>query len=504
MNHLHLSFVEAIETLAAQYGLTVPRQEGQAPQQSNTPLYELMEQAATFYQKQLPQDKIAKDYLLNTRKLSVETIKRFQIGYAPDQWDGLIKQLQQAKSTDMISAGMVIKKEARDGYDRFRHRIMFPIRDRRGRVIAFGGRVMGDDKPKYLNSPETPIFHKSHEMYGLYEALQKNRQLDQLLVVEGYMDVVALAQHDLNFAVATLGTAVTTHHIKRLFQTCQRVVFCFDGDAAGRKAAWRSVEAVLPMLQEEWQMRFMFLPEGEDPDTLVQKEGTEKFLQRLKRAHSLSAFFLRYLSHQADMGTLDGRARFAKLAMDYVKKMSSPIMQNMLTEAIAKTASVDVITLQDGTAKPIEQPSASPKSRQGQAGKASPLRIAIMLLIQNPELAEHCDVALPNNEQPGWKLLSEIIALLKTAPKMTAGAIIEHWRDQPEANTLAKLASAEHIVPEGGLIAEFKDIMKHLGQQPINQQIEVLLGKARQQSITDAEKLQLQALLKERDKVHQG
>lgn len=499
MNFLHVGFLEAVEQLASEAGLELPR-DGGSQQPSLQPLYDLMEKASRFYEKQLQQPSAALEYVSQKRGLGDEVVKTFHIGFAPPGWENLLRAAGKEHRDDLVKAGMAIRKNEQDCYDRFRERVMFPIRDRRGRVVAFGGRVLGDDSPKYLNSPETPIFHKSQELYGLYEVLKAHRKPKQLLVVEGYMDVVALAQAGVDYAVATLGTAITSQHIQRLFRTCNNVTFCLDGDRAGRQAAWRAVEVVLPLLQDEWQLRFIFLPDGEDPDTLVKTEGLEKFTKRVERAHSLSAFFMKYLAHDCDMSALDGRARFAKLAMEHIKKIPSEIIQQMLVEAIAKNASIDVTTLQrmvgGETADASDQPRPANKRR---SGKLTPLRKALVLLVQYPELAQHCPAHLPQIEEQGWRLLHKLLALLKDKPLLTTGAIIEHWRDQADAGIVTKLATYSHIVPEGGLVAEFQDIMLHLKQQGIERHIEQLMGKARQQVISAEERAQLQQLLQQRE-----
>jgi DNA primase len=501
MNYSHLTFVEAIETLAAQAGLRIPYEAGnQEHKNTLDPAYQVMEKVTQFYEKQLPQAERANLYLKEKRSLSQKIIQHFRIGYAPAGWSTLINAIGKENLEPLITAGMLSQKNT-DYYDRFRDRIMFPIRDKRGRIVGFGGRIINDnDTPKYLNSPETPIFHKSQELYGLFEALQKHQKLKQLVVVEGYMDVVALAQHEIDYAVATLGTSITAQHIQRLFQTCNHIIFCFDGDNAGRQAAWRALEVILPVLREEWQIGFMFLPEKEDPDSLIRKESKALFETRITRAHSLSAFFLRYLSHQADMSKLDGRARFAKLAMGYIQKIPSPIIQSMLIEAVAKTASIDMQTLQNMIKDAPVETTTARKSDTLSQGLISPLRKALQLLIQHPELAAHCSTDYFNHTstEPGWALLVKLLKLLQENPKLSTGGILEHWRSEPEeVNILAKLASSGHLVPEKGLVAEFQDILAHLQSFPKEAQINTLLGKLRQQSITDSEKAELQQLLKE-------
>jgi DNA primase len=498
MNYLSLGFPEAVEQLAGEVGLEVPR-DGASNQPSLQPLYDLMEKACRFYEKQLGQNDVASDYVTNKRGLSAEVIERFHVGFAPAGWENLLRAAGKEHRDDLVKAGMAIRKDEQSCYDRFRERVMFPIRDRRGRVVAFGGRVLGDDTPKYLNSPETPVFHKSQELYGLFEVLKIHRKPKQLLVVEGYMDVVALAQAGVDYAVATLGTAITSQHMQRLFKTCNNITFCLDGDRAGRQAAWRAVQVVLPLLQEEWQLKFMFLPEGEDPDTLVKQEGNEKFTKRVERAHNLSAFFMKYLAHDCDMSALDGRARFAKLAVEHIKTIPSAIIQQMLVEAVAKNASIDVTTLQKMIAGEVSEVQTAAPRHKRRAGKLTPLRKALVLLVQHPELAQHCPDHLPNIEETGWQLLHSLLDLLKDKPSLTTGAILEHWRDKPDADIISKLAIYEHIVPEGGLVAEFQDIINYLKQQGIERHIEQLIGKARQQVISAEERAQLQQLLEQRD-----
>lgn len=519
MQYSHLSFIEAIEALATQTGLKIPQEISPHHDHINklTPAYELMEQIALFYEQQLKISEKAMEYVKEKRNLSIQTLQQFNIGYAPPGWNNLLHAVGEQNTELLHTAGMLIKKNDADYYDRFRDRIMFPIRDKRGRIVGFGGRVLrSEDTPKYLNSPETPLFHKSQELYGLYEALKQHSTLKQLVVVEGYMDVVALAQHEIHYAVATLGTAITAQHIQRLFQICPQVIFCLDGDNAGRQAAWRALEVILPVLREEWQVSFMFLPNSEDPDSLIRKEGKNLFETRITRAHPLSAFFLRYLSHQCDMSKLEGRARFAKLAMSYVQKTPSPIIKNLLVEAIAKTASIDIKTLEKilSTEDPTEKNAYKYSGKTiGALNKTpiSPLNKALQLLIQCPDLIQHCPpdfIALKENldlsatSHANFLLMNKLIQVLRNSPHLTTGALLERWREAPEeASILAQFASQPLITPEKGLSTEFQDIMNHLFQQRRQNNIDVLLGKMRQQVITIEEKAKLQQLLKEKNDI---
>ena len=346
MDHDSLDFPQAVEDLAKRAGMDIPREEGgrgRTPRQPvDSPLYPLLTAAADYYRQALkshPTRKSAVDYLKG-RGLTGEIARDFGLGFAPPGWDNLHKHMagDKLQQKAMIDAGLLIEN-AENGriYDRFRDRVMFPIRDSRGRVIAFGGRVLGDDKPKYLNSPETPVFHKGQELYGLYEARKNNRDLDEIMVVEGYMDVIALAQQGLRNAVATLGTATSEEHLKRLFRLVPSVLFCFDGDAAGRKAAWRALEATLPNLQDGRRARFLFLPEGEDPDTLVRSEGTDAFRARINQhAQPLADYFFQQLSEEADPRSLEGKAHLVTLAAPLIDKIPGNHLRALMRQRLSE------------------------------------------------------------------------------------------------------------------------------------------------------------------------
>ncbi|MGB1238376.1 MAG: DNA primase [Pseudomonadales bacterium] len=339
----NIPFPEAVEELAKRAGLEIPREDGQ--HRKSDQLYQaqfrVLELASNFYQSQLksnPTRGQAVDYLKG-RGLDGQTAKRFNIGYAPPGWDNLIKSIANSSSDqeNLERSGMLIRHEEKDSlYDRFRERIMFPIHDMRGRVIAFGGRVLTDAKPKYLNSPETDTFQKGRELYGLYEARQANRKLQRIVIVEGYMDVVSLAQFGINYSVATLGTATSSYHLERLFKIVPEVVFCFDGDQAGRKAAQRALETVMSMIRDGQQAKFLFLPEGEDPDTLVREHGSEHFEQLLDGAMAMSEYFFDSLSEGLDMQSIDGRAIFSSQALPLIQKMPQSLLQQMMNDRISE------------------------------------------------------------------------------------------------------------------------------------------------------------------------
>ncbi len=346
MDHDHLDFPQAVEELAKRAGLEVPREEGgrsSGPRQpSDSPLYALLTAASDFYRhalKQHPTRKAAVEYLKG-RGLTGEIARDFGLGFAPPGWDNLLKHMggDSLQQKHMIDAGLLIENaDTGKRYDRFRDRVMFPIRDSRGRIIAFGGRVLGDDKPKYLNSPETPVFHKGQELYGLFEARKHNRNLDEIMVVEGYMDVIALAQQGLRNAVATLGTATSEEHIRRLFRLVPNILFCFDGDQAGRKAAWRALEATLSGLEDGRRARFLFLPEGEDPDSLVRKEGTDAFQARItQHAQPLADYFFQQLTQEADPTSLEGKAHLATLAAPLIERIPGANLKVLMRQRLAE------------------------------------------------------------------------------------------------------------------------------------------------------------------------
>ncbi|MDG6777235.1 DNA primase [Thiomicrorhabdus sp. zzn3] len=349
MEYDGLSFVEAVEALAAQYGMEVPREklspkqqaQQQVKQQQQRDLYDVMHLVAKFYRHQLrdhPAAQEAKAYL-KARGLSPDIAKTYVIGFAPPGWDSLLSGLKadEKLKRQLIETGMLVEKEGGKIYDRFRHRIMFPIRDGRGRVVAFGGRVLGDDQPKYLNSPETPIFHKSYALYGLYEMRQSRQKFDHILVVEGYMDVVALAQFGLRNAVATLGTATTADHLAMLFRQVNEVVFCFDGDPAGMKAAWKAMELAVPLMENERSVKFLFLPQGEDPDSMVRKEGVDAFQTRIRNALPLSDFLLQGLQGKLSLplSSIEGRQQLVSMAQPYIQQAKG-LYQYLLVEGLAQ------------------------------------------------------------------------------------------------------------------------------------------------------------------------
>lgn len=492
-----MTFPEAVRDLAARAGLEVPsstpgaKPTSLAETETSEALYSILEEAARYFRRQLREHPNAQEAVqyLKARGLTGDIAQRFGLGYAPQGWDNVLRALGTGieRQQLMVSAGLLVRKDE-DGrcYDRFRHRIMFPIRDRRGRVIGFGGRVLADDIPKYLNSPESPVFHKGSELYGLYEAKQAQRHLERLLVVEGYMDVIALAQFGFSAAVATLGTAITPNHVEKLFRNVPEIVFCFDGDLAGRTAAWRALEHTLPAMREGRQVRFLFLPEEDDPDSLIRREGPESFGTRLDAAMPLSAFLLDKLSADTPLSTVDGRARLTELAKPLVSKLSDGVFKHMLVEEVAKRAQLDTRTLAHLWG--LKMPPALRSARAG-AGKTSsaaagrklisPMRKALAILVQHPQLAAVVPphAWLDQAPQPGARLLKELLDFLTPRPHVTTGAILEHWRGTEEETHLAKLVTWPLTLPATHMESELVGTIQILHAEAEARRVDALLSR---------------------------
>ena len=485
MDYSHLNFVEAVEDLASFVGIDVPREESVTTpligKQDLASLYAVQQQVAKFYAQQLRDsnnDGLAVQYFKD-RGVSGEVARDFLLGYAPDQWHLLADQFD----TGLLKkAGLLIAKEGGRSYDRFRGRIMFPIRDRRGRVVAFGARVLGDALPKYLNSPETPVFHKSNEVYGLYELLEKKGRPAQILLVEGYMDVIALAQFGLRNAVATLGTAPTRAHFDLLFRFTAEIVLCFDGDEAGLKAAWRAIEAGLPCLKDGRHIRVMLLPEKEDPDSLIRREGVDAFLARLAAASPLSDYFFSRLSGALDLQTLEGRAALMVKAKAYLKTLPSGYFREMMVGRLNEQVEHVSLDLEsEGTRR------RSDISKE----KVTPARTANALLLQNPELAQSqflkdgVDLSL---DSPGLNLLRKVLSVIAKKPELTTGGLLENFRGEPEESQVRALVQVPVLVPESVLEVEFAGAVRRLVAQVVEADLAQLLKKEQALGLTLDEK----------------
>lgn len=502
MQHDHMSFVEAVEELASLLALEVPREKGSAPANSGPDLFPIMEQAQEFFRQSLKNSSEAVAYL-KTRGLTGEIAAHFRVGFAPDAWDGLLEELghDENQRTELTQAGLLVKRDTGGHYDRFRDRIMFPILDYKGRPIAFGGRILGAGEPKYLNSPETPLFHKGRELYGLYEARQALRELPRILVVEGYMDVVGLAQFGIHNTVATLGTATTGDHLKKLFRVTEEVLFCFDGDRAGRQAAWRALENALPLVRDGRQLKFLFLPEGHDPDSLVREEGPEQFLHRCESALPLSQFLLRHLSEQVDLESLDGRARLAELAKPLLKRIPKGVYRQLLVDRLSEAVRLEPEKLGPLVVEGSERRGARTRRvprRTVSAGRRTLVRQIISLLLHYPEISTQVgDLReLRGLGQPGVDLLVELLEELSHNPNITTAGVLERWRDRPGEQHLRKLATIEVLVSSDEAGDELNGALARLVVEGgAETRTRFLLDKARSEALSNAEKLELQGLL---------
>ena len=489
-----LEFVEAIEELARQHHLEVPREGGNQKHypQGSADDFSQMEKAAAIYRQQLTQNDSAQAYI-QKRGLSAETINKYGIGYAPDSWDLVLKQLapNRAARDQLFELKLTNRNDNGREYDFFRDRLMFPIRDKRGRVIGFGGRVLGDGSPKYLNSPETRLFHKGRELYGLYEARQGQERLSQILVVEGYMDVVALSQFGIDFAVACLGTATTSEHMQTLFRFCPSVICCYDGDRAGRDAAWRALQNALPQLKDGVELKFIFLPDGEDPDTLVRQEGKAAFLQRLESAIPLSQYLFEHLLAEFDVGSDAGKSALWQKANELILQIQSEFYREMLLDRLA---------LLVGRPRGQKTSKRTPATTQNPqlATKITPMRRAIALLLQHPPLAALMPPLpeLAEANLPGMDILLAIQQKLLARPEMTTAQLLEHWRDKAEYNILSKLALWEHQVQDELLTADFLDTYRAIEDQYLQQRLEALQRKDQLTKLTKEEWQEFNLLLK--------
>ncbi|MCQ9060683.1 DNA primase [Vibrio sp. 378] len=504
-----LEFVEAIEELASYLGLDVPREQRgggngsfqSGPQASSSEkrnLYDLMGSIAQFYRNQLkqPASKVAIEYLKD-RGLSGEIVQKFGIGYVADEWDLVRKNFGQNKENQdmLVTGGMLIENDKGNRYDRFRGRVMFPIRDRRGRVIGFGGRVLGDGTPKYLNSPETPIFHKGKELYGLYEVLQAYREPPQILVVEGYMDVVALAQYGVDYSVASLGTSTTGDHLQVLFRQTSTVVCCYDGDRAGREAAWRAMENALPYLTDGRQLKFMFLPDGEDPDSYIRQNGKQAFEQQVSNAMPLSEFMFSSLTQQVDMSTKEGMAKLSTLAVPLIDKVPGGTLRLYLRELLGRRLGlVDERQLQQLISK---QGKEDKRPQPHKEIKRTPMREVIALLIQNPQYVSMVPdlTSVRDLPIPGLSLFVDVLDKCQAHPHINTGQLLEYWRNSQNETLLSRLASWDIPLDEDNQEEIFLDSLDKIIAQCVEKQIENLQAKARSVGLSAEEKRELLALM---------
>jgi DNA primase len=513
MQYEKMEFFDAVADLAQRAALEMPRDALGSADPGSVDLHHVMAGIARFFEQNLADNARAQKYV-SVRGIDAKTSSRFSLGYAPDSWDALLGRfgLQQEERRQLLQLGMIIERTAaRAGaagfYDRFRDRLMFPIRDSRGRVMGFGGRIIDQGEPKYLNSPETPLFHKGRELYGLYEARQARADFKRLMIVEGYMDVVRLHQAGITYAVATLGTATTQEHLNKIFKLTSEVVFCFDGDRAGRQAAWRALENSLPLARDGRELKFMFLPEGHDPDTLVAEEGPETFENRLTTALPLSEYLIGQLTAEVDLKYVDGRAKLKALTEPLFARMPEGIYREMLAERLAARVGMPAAALKKSfvtgdkqrTALGRAEPRAQHRGRIS-AGRGNLLTQAITLVLHHPEAAAAVrgPGALAGLDKPGVSVLQELLVRAAAVPAPSTAMLLERWRDLPEYERLAELAMAEPLVADAAAAAKELQmaVAKLLEEYGPGRRMDELLRKAEELGLNYEEKAELSLLLK--------
>jgi len=540
MDYQRQDFIGALKQLARVAGMELPKsEEFRGP--SYQPLYHALAFANQFFQDQLKSPQTGKrgQQYFRQRKVTGETAKAFGLGYAAPGWDNLIQAAKKAGISlqHLLETGLITEKSETKQFDMFRDRVMFPIRNLKGQVIGFGGRVLGDEKPKYLNSPETPVFHKRRELYGLYEARQAGK-FERLLVVEGYMDVIALAQCGLRYAVATLGTATSTEHIELMFKQVNEIVFCFDGDAAGRRAAWRALESALPALRDGRQAGFLFLPDGEDPDSLVRVEGKELFEDRLKRATPLGEYLFEHLKEEIDTHSLEGKARFAKTAQPLIALLPQGVLRQLMTQKLSELTGLDTHTLAQALAgeaptpqepepnyPPVVVPgdeaadyadyfdaqNPAPTQEKGRKGeffnkqKGNPIQRqplpqrdntapvtslidkTIQILLHSPDAAMQLEIPQELNQltKPNAKLLRELLEFAHSEPHCNIISILAHWHGTDEAEQLFALAAKEFLLEPKNQTVSLKDALLNVRRLYVDEALQKLL----QSNPPDKEKL---------------
>lgn len=503
MEYENLDFVDAVEALAAEYNLDVPRESSgfshSETKDDKQPLYDILEKVAELFKQQLKTSDKAIQYL-KQRGLTGDIAKTYQLGYAPDGWNFLTDNLSNNKKTidALIATGLLVNKDNGKQYDRFRDRIIFPITDRRGRIIGFGGRVIDQGEPKYLNSPENTVFHKGQELYGLFEARKTVRNLDKLLVVEGYMDVVALAQFGVNYAIASLGTATTSEQIQRAFRTVKTIIFCYDGDNAGKKAAWRALENALPLLRDGFEAKFLFLPESEDPDSMIRKEGKDNFEQRLVQAKPLSEFFFDHLSENLNLNTSEGKSALTEKAKPLLSKLPESIFKDLLYQQLSSLTNVSANKLQSSNEDSSNPVIITPKPRSNREVKLSATRDAIALLLQSPNLSREIDIppSFKKSEIQGLPLLYEINHLIRNNPNITSVALLERWRSSEYFPALQKLIQRDVACADLKTQQEvFSDSINNLTKKHYELRFDFLEKKLQETGLDDTEMEEYKSLL---------
>lgn len=504
MDFNHLDFVEAVEDLANFVGVDVPREKATYPSARDknglSAIYHVLERAAVFYAEQLKSSQAgtkAVDYL-KSRGVNGETARDYMLGFAPKNSDALTQKFDQQA---LMEAGLLGRSEDGRIYDRFRGRLMFPIRDKRARVVGFGGRVLDDTMPKYLNSPETSVFLKGKEAYGLYELLKKNSKPERILIVEGYMDVIALSQYGIDYAIATLGTAASKAHLDLLFRFTSELVFCFDGDKAGRQAAWRAMDVAFSSVREGRSIRIMLLPKDHDPDSLVRDRGVEGFNQHLKSAKALSEYFYDYLTQEINLSDMEGRAKLVQEAQPYLEKLSAGVFKEMMVSRLKEISGLARLDVSENetTLNARSQAWKQTSKRFGvDKNRLSSARMAIALLLQNPELAklvEERQIDWTGLEFPGVDVLKRVLAVILTKGDVNTAVLAEAFRGSAEEKHITTLAYKDLLVPAEGVETEFVGALDRLLEQAREQGISQLLNKGKTQGLTPGEKDLLRRML---------
>ena len=501
MEHQGLGFVEAVEHLARSIGLALPEtapgthDHRKLRENAHHTLADVLARATRYYREELKRSENAISYL-KKRGVSGEIAARFGIGYAPDGWQNLAAAFPDYQSKSLVEAGLVIESEGKR-YDRFRGRILFPILNRQGTIIGFGGRVLETGEPKYLNSPETPLFEKGQELYGLFQARPAIRKAGKVIVVEGYMDVVALAQHGIEYAVATLGTATTSAQVQKLLRQSNQIVFCFDGDAAGRKAAWRALENSLALITDEKGIRFLFLPQNEDPDSYVRKNGKDSFEGLLESALPLSQFMLEKLAGENDMNTLEGRAHFLRQAAPLVQQITAPALRRLMQRRLADITGLSGEELK--SLLPVESPTrrfSAPTRKMRQGTEPSLARAILKALLHSPRLAKDFDVALPETDGE-MQAIAELLRFFAENPGVTTTApILEHYRGSPHAGLIGKqIGEIMELGDTFDAQAEFSGALLQLKKSGRSRRVDSLLLRSRVETLSAEEKEELRHLL---------
>lgn len=498
MAYERLSFVEAVEKLAQQAGVQVPHRVSESKDPLRTDKIALLNQVVKLYQAALRQNEPAKAYL-KQRGLD-DKVAHFKLGFAPPGWDNLLRQLPSSQQ-DLTATGMLIERDQGGHYDRFRNRIMFPIFNRQGDCIAFGGRVIDEGSPKYLNSPETTLFQKSYELYGLYQVLAQHRDVLDITIVEGYMDVLALVQQGYDRVVATLGTATTAQHLEILYRYTNTVIFCFDGDAAGRKAAWRALSHCCSVLQDGREAKFVFLDQEDDPDSFIRREGLAKWQQKVNAALSAGQFLFTQLRQDISIRTLEGRAKFAQKATPILKTIPSLTLQSLLLDELAKITRLDMATIRQylepaAIATPNTQPAPSRRYRSS----LNRMQLACAFLLQHPELIKHIKhthwLSRLDGVEANWLL--QLVELLQEHEFSSAAQVLVNYQGEDTYQALSDLACYPLLCPESGIETEFKDLLLALRKSSVDVEIAELMQKAAENALSLNEKTLLQNLLRKR------